>query len=131
VTSSYDDKLDSMVEETFPASDPPGNTVETGTGVGPVRATDAVHDNQSAQRLELLKEGQIAFLTYQRDGSDLVLVHTEVPPDLRGHGVGERLVRAALDTARDERRQVVALCPFAKAYLRDHGDAGQLPDSQP
>jgi predicted GNAT family acetyltransferase len=130
VTSPYDDKLDSTVEETFPASDPPANTVETGTGVGPVRAADAVHDNQSALRFELLKEGQIAFLTYERNGSDLVLVRTEVPPDLRGHGVGERLVREALDTARDERRQVVPLCPFAKAYLRDHGDAGHLADSE-
>jgi len=32
---SYDEKIDEAIEETFPASDPPANTVETGIRIGP------------------------------------------------------------------------------------------------
>jgi len=42
-----DDKLDEALQETFPASDPPANTVETGIRVGVVErkadAMDFVH----------------------------------------------------------------------------------------
>jgi predicted GNAT family acetyltransferase len=130
VTRSREDKLDSAVEGTFPASDPPANTVETGTGVGPVRHADVVRDNRSQHRFELLKEGLLAFLTYERTENDLVLLHTEVPLDLRGHHVGEHLVRAALEIARDEGLRIVPMCPFAKSYLQDHRDAGRLADSE-
>ena len=30
-----DEKVDEAIEETFPASDPPANTVETGIRIGP------------------------------------------------------------------------------------------------
>jgi hypothetical protein len=55
----------------------------------------------------------------------MVLVHTEVPPSLRGHHVGERLVKAGLDAARTERLRVVAVCPFVRAYLRRHSPSGE------
>lgn len=35
VEQSYDEKIDEAIEETFPASDPPANTVETGIRIGP------------------------------------------------------------------------------------------------
>jgi predicted GNAT family acetyltransferase len=48
------------------------------------------------------------------------LVHTEVPPALRGRHLGDTLVKAAFDHARAERLRVVAVCPFVRAYLRKH-----------
>jgi hypothetical protein len=33
--NEQDDQLDEALEETFPASDPPAETVQTGTGIGP------------------------------------------------------------------------------------------------
>jgi predicted GNAT family acetyltransferase len=49
-----------------------------------------------------------------------VLVHTEVPPSLRGHHLAAALAKAAIDAAHAERLQVVVVCPFVKAYLRQH-----------
>jgi uncharacterized protein len=50
----------------------------------------------------------------------MVLVHTEVPSALEGRGIGGRLVKAAMDAARAEGRQVVARCPFVRSYLERH-----------
>jgi len=116
-------KLDEALEETFPASDPAANTVETGirTGeVAPPPAAASVADNRALTRFELAVNGETAFLIYERTHDALTLIHTEVPPSLRGHRLGDRLVAAALEAARSAGLRVVAVCPFAKAYLRKH-----------
>jgi predicted GNAT family acetyltransferase len=118
------DKLDDALENTFPASDPLANTPETGIRLEPDRGGDdgkGVQDNVGASRFELHVGGQVATLLYERRGHDqMVLVHTEVPEPLRGRRLGDRLAKAALDTARREQRRVIAVCPFVRAYLRRH-----------
>ena len=47
-----DDQLDETIDESFPASDAPANTVETGVGVGEVVADDSrtpVQQNDSPE----------------------------------------------------------------------------------
>jgi len=84
-----------------------------------------VTDNRQASRFELVVGGdQVAVLVYKRTPSSLVLVHTEVPPPFRGRHLGEALVKAAIDAAHAEGLQVVAVCPFVKAYLRKHPEPG-------
>lgn len=83
-----------------------------------------VDDNTSAGRFEINVGGQVAFLVYERRGGDqILLVHTEVPPALRGQRIGDRLAKAALEAARRERRRVIPVCPFVRAYLRRHAGA--------
>ena len=89
---------------------------------------EGVTDNTAAQRFELTIDGAVAFLQYERKPDRLVFVHTEVPPAFRGRGIGERLVKGALDAARREGLRVVPVCPFVKAYLRTHPEAGDVPD---
>lgn len=115
-----DVKLDEALEETFPASDPPANTVDTGIRIDIAPDRVLVNDNRAAHRFELVVDGQMSFLSYERTPDRLTLVHTEVPPPLRGQHLAEALVRAGLHTARAEGLQLVVVCPFAKAYLRKH-----------
>jgi uncharacterized protein len=61
-------------------------------------------------------------LLYALDGDRLVLVHTGVPDALSGHGIGGRLVRAALERAEREHLTVVPWCPYARHWLRHHDD---------
>jgi uncharacterized protein len=79
-----------------------------------------VIDNREASQFELVVDGQTAVLAYKRTPASLVLVHTEVPPSLRGHHLGDRLAQAALDAGRAEGLQIVATCPFVKEYMRKH-----------
>jgi uncharacterized protein len=79
-------------------------------------------DNAALQRFEIEVDGKIAFLEYERTPERLALIHTEVPETLRGRHLGDRLVEGALQMAQAGSLRVVAICPFARAYLRKRGD---------
>jgi hypothetical protein len=117
-----DEQLDESLDETFPASDAPANTVETGirTGEPDSSLQLEVSDNRALSRFELIVDGHTAFLAYERTSDSLTLIHTEVPPELRGRHLGETLVEGALQIARSEGLRVSVVCPFARAYLRKH-----------
>jgi uncharacterized protein len=82
-----------------------------------------VVDNADASRFEVRADGWLAELIYRRHGQRLVLVHTEVPPELEGRGIGGALVTAAIDVAAREGLTLVPLCPFARGWLERHPDA--------
>jgi predicted GNAT family acetyltransferase len=78
-------------------------------------------DNSAAAQYELRTNGGLAFLTYRESRRGFrILVHTEVPRELQGRGVGTRLVKAALDDARTHHHQVIPACEFVKSYLQRH-----------
>ena len=76
-----------------------------------------VIDNTDASRFELRADGWLAELVYRVRGNRLVLIHTEVPLELEGRGIGGRLVTAAVDRAAREGLTLVPLCPFARGWL--------------
>jgi predicted GNAT family acetyltransferase len=82
-----------------------------------------VIDNTDASRFELRADGWLAELVYRIRGDRLVLVHTEVPVEMEGRGIGGRLVTAALDRAAREGLTLVPLCPFARGWLERHPEA--------
>ncbi len=57
-----------------------------------------------------------------RDGSAIVLVHTQVDEEFEGRGVGGALVRAAVDEIAAAGRSVRPDCPFAREWLERHPD---------
>jgi predicted GNAT family acetyltransferase len=87
-----------------------------------VNDAQQVTDNQAESRFELWVDGRLAELPYRRNGNRLVLIHTEVPEELEGRGLGGTLVRAAVDRAAREGMTVVPLCPFARGWLQRHPD---------
>lgn len=81
-----------------------------------------VTDNQAQSRFELDTDGHVAELVYHRNRNRLVIIHTDVPVELEGRGIGGRLVVAAVDRAAREGLTVVPLCPFARGWLERHAD---------
>ena len=69
--------------------------------------------------------GEDAVLAYEvLPGGALDLQHTVVPPEARGEGVADALVRAAVAYAREHRVKLVPTCPYVAAWLGRHpGDA--------
>lgn len=79
-----------------------------------------VRDNTEHHRFELDADGHVAFSNYKRDGSTLTIMHTEVPKELNGRGIGSALARGLLDIARAQKLKVVPLCPFVAGYIAKH-----------
>ncbi|HUY50039.1 MAG TPA: GNAT family N-acetyltransferase [Streptosporangiaceae bacterium] len=66
--------------------------------------------------------GQTAELVYRLRGDRMVLLHTGVPAELEGRGIGGQLVTAAIEHAASEGLTVVPACPFARSWLDRHPD---------
>ena len=123
------DKLEETLAETFPASDAPANTPETGIRIGTDSDNLVVRDNRDASRFEVVKDGYVSFLQYKRRVSDIVLIHTEVPAALQGHGIASLLAKTVLESAHAEGVPIVAICPFVRAYLQRHPEMRHGTDS--
>ena len=85
-----------------------------------------VINNTEKHRYELTVEGHLAATYYDLADGVITFVHTEVPPELGGKGVGSKLVKGALDQVRAAGLRVVAQCPFVKAYIEKHQDYADL-----
>lgn len=87
--------------------------------------SNRVTHNEVKGQFEIKLEKEPAILQYHRTGDTLRLIHTEVPPAMRGRGLGNELVRGALDFAHFNQLKVDPVCPFVKAYLHKHPEAAK------
>jgi predicted GNAT family acetyltransferase len=87
--------------------------------------TDVVN-NKAQHRYELVVDGHLAATYYAIADRVITFIHTEVPPELGGKGVGSRLIKGALDQVRADGFKVIAQCPFVKAYIEKHAEYADL-----
>jgi predicted GNAT family acetyltransferase len=59
-----------------------------------------VVNNKALHRYELAVEGYVAATYYKLADGVITFVHTEVPPELGGKGIGSKLIKGALDQVR-------------------------------
>jgi uncharacterized protein len=89
-----------------------------------------VVNNAAQSRFELTADGHTAVLEYVLAGNRLRLMHTEVPPELRGRKYAEVLARAGLEHARANNLKVVPFCPFVRAFLQRHPEYDAVLDDR-
>ena len=87
---------------------------------------DTVSDNPAQQRYELAVDGHVAASYYEIADGVISFVHTELPPELGGKGIGSKLIKGALDQVRAGGLKVIAQCPFVKAYIEKHPEYADL-----
>jgi predicted GNAT family acetyltransferase len=86
-----------------------------------------VHRDDARRRYFAEIDGHEAWIRFAPAGDHtLDFRHTEVAPELRGHGVGDVLVRHALEDVRARGERIVATCPFVKAFLARHPEYQSL-----
>jgi predicted GNAT family acetyltransferase len=85
-----------------------------------------VRDNPDESRFEMSTGAGLAISEYQLRGGVLHIMHTEVPKELEGQGMGARLARGVLDAARARGLNVVPRCPFVAAYMKRHKEYDDL-----
>jgi hypothetical protein len=72
------------------------------------------------QRFEIRIDGQVAELTYTLRNGTITFLHTGVPPELEGQGIGSKLAQAGLEYARANGLKIKSLCWFVSGYLQRH-----------
>jgi predicted GNAT family acetyltransferase len=79
------------------------------------------HEGRSGKSgaFDLLVAGErLGHLNYSLpDNETMTIDYVEVDPSLRGRGMGQQLVGAAVDWARVQSRKVVPLCSYARAVM--------------
>jgi len=85
-----------------------------------------VRHNAAAHRYEVIEDGHLSVCEYEIDGPQLVFTHTLVPPELRGRGIAEKLVRTALAEARAAGRKVVPACSYVAKFIERHKEFADL-----
>jgi uncharacterized protein len=86
----------------------------------------SLRDNTTQGRFELDVAGGTAFINYWLRGDVVIMLHAEVPRELRGQGVGAKLVREALELVRSRNQTVNPRCSFVATYIHRHPEYQSL-----
>jgi len=89
-----------------------------------------IRHDQAAHRFETTVDGYNSVLEYDVDGERAVFTHTFVPPELRGRGIAEKLVRAGLAWAQGEGKRVVPACSYVDIFIQRHPEFQSLLDQK-
>ena len=77
--------------------------------------------NPGKGQFEIEREGETARLAYEIDNEGWIsLLHTFVPPSLRGRGIANELARMGLEYAKEHRLKVDVVCPVVFHFTRKH-----------
>jgi len=90
--------------------------------------TSEVRHDEDESRYTLWVDGEnVGVADYAVRGADIVFLHTEIAPEHRHEGLGDRLVEAALDDARERfGGHIVPTCPFVAEFIAAHPDYQEL-----
>jgi predicted GNAT family acetyltransferase len=89
-------------------------------------ASVEIRHNAAARRFEATIDKLLCRCDYRMHGGTMMLVHTEVPPQLERRGFASMLVRAAFDHARENGLDVLPVCSFVSAWVRRHPEVEPL-----
>ena len=80
-----------------------------------------VADAPDRERYELSVDGEVVgFTAYRARPGLIAFMHTEIDERMQGRGLGDRVIRFALEDARARGLAVLPFCPFVKAFIERH-----------
>jgi uncharacterized protein len=88
--------------------------------------TVPIRHDESSSRFIAEIDGHLAHADYALEDVRMVFTHTFVPPELRGRGLAEQLVRPALAHARERNLRVVPACSYVAAFITRHPEFTDL-----
>lgn len=78
-------------------------------------------------QFEIERDGEVARLAYEIDGEGWIsLLHTFVPPTLRGRGMANELAQMALEYAKEHSLRVEVICPVVFHFTTKHPEYKSL-----
>ncbi|MDY8135759.1 N-acetyltransferase [Aquimarina sp. 2201CG5-10] len=77
-----------------------------------------IHHDKDNNRYTLDINGEIAKIEYVITNDKMHLVHSEVPYNLRGKGIGKILVEKTFEELTEEGYKAIAICSYIKAIAK-------------
>ncbi len=90
-----------------------------------VEKLQVVH-NEKENRFEIDVNGKLAKADYRLKPGQITFTHTEVPKELGGKGIAQKLVKTALDHAKSNNLKVVPLCGFVSSFIQRNSEYESL-----
>lgn len=88
-----------------------------------------VTENVGQNRFERPLGGDAVAAAYYRNADGkLAFIHTEVPSEFAGQGIGTELARGTFDLLRKSGRKAVLTCPFMVQFALDHPEYADVVD---
>ena len=85
-----------------------------------------VNRNIGENRYEATVQGKLCVAEYVIKGDRMIFTHTFVPVELRGRGIAEKIVRAALADVRAQKLRVVPACSYVARFIEHHSEYSDL-----
>jgi predicted GNAT family acetyltransferase len=82
--------------------------------------------NPAAHRYEAVVDGHLSVCEFEDVENRRIFTHTLVPPELRGRGIAEQLVRTALADVRAAGRKAVPACSYVARFIERHREYQDL-----
>jgi uncharacterized protein len=75
------------------------------------------HDKE-AQKFYLVNEGKESYVLYRMQKNNIMnIFRTYVPPEKRNKGLAGKVVKAALDYARENNLKVIPACSYTEYFI--------------
>lgn len=86
-----------------------------------------IRNNEGASQYELVVDGRVVGVAdYREVGDRLVFPHTEIERPLRGQGLGNELIKGALDDVRRLGRTIVPSCWAVADFISENPEYADL-----
>lgn len=82
---------------------------------------DVINDKQGS-RFFMEVDGIEVYVLYAEDKETIELYSTYTPPQLRGNRLAEKVVRFALDYAKEKNLKVIPSCWYVRRFLERYPD---------
>lgn len=79
-------------------------------------------NNAAKQQFVVTLQSAEATVSYDKKGGEITFIHTNVPKEFQGRGVGKLLAQHVFTYANDNTLKVVCKCHFLAKYYEDNLD---------
>lgn len=86
---------------------------------------EVIHDKQNLSFV-IKVDNLSSYVAYSLVEGVMELYTTYTPPQLRGRGLAERVVRAALEYAKENNLRVIPSCSYVRIFIERHPEYKSL-----
>ncbi len=79
-----------------------------------------INHSPEKREFEMTIEGKIAKVNYTLKNETLYLIHSEIPYELRGKGLGKILVEKTFEYIQEHQLKAVPVCSYTKKVAREN-----------